>query len=309
MNSLTMKETFPQRRAALIRRGQFLRLLRHALDERGYLEVDTPIRVRAPGTDVNIEAFSSEDCYLITSPEFHMKRLLAAGLLRIYQICPCFRKDEKTPLHNPEFRLLEFYASGLSLEAMMQEVEEIIGEITEAMAIHKARYRDSTCYFKAPWKRLSVEEAFQQYAGWSPINDFDMDRFYFDLVDKVEQHLGQNGPTFLYGYPAPLAMLAQLNPLNPKIAQRFELYLAGIEIANGFEELTETQEQRERFKKDLQQRAKLKKPLYPLDEVFLEALGGMPPSTGVALGIDRLAMLLLNAKSLVEVMAFPEEEV
>jgi lysyl-tRNA synthetase class 2 len=289
-----------------MRRARILRELRHAMDERGYLEVETPLRVRSPGTDVNLEAFSSEDRYLITSPEFHMKRLVSAGLLRIYQITHCFRRGETTDLHNPEFTMLEFYAAGLSLKDMMEEIEEIIGAVSAAIHVDEVQYGGVICNLQPPWQRLSVDAAFRQYAGWSPLEAFDEDRFYFDLVDKVDRHLGRGKPTILLDYPAPLAMLAQLHPGDPRIAKRFEVYVAGIEIANAFEELTDSEEQRRRFEGDLERRRQQGKPLYPIDEIFLTALGEMPPCSGIAVGVDRLVMLLLGADRVGEVMAFPE---
>lgn len=241
-------------RSALIRRAQILRELRQSLDLWGYLEVETPARVRSPGTDVNLEAFASEDRYLITSPEFHMKRLLAAGLLRIYQICHCFRKGERTDLHNPEFTMLEFYAAGLNVEEMMSEIEGMLGTVTSRFGIASVQYQGQACDLRPPWQRLSVDEAFRRFAGWSPIEHCDEDRFYFDLVDKVDRRLGYPKPTMLYGYPAPLAMLAQLDPVDSRVARRFEIYVAGIEIANAFEELTDSTEQRRRFIVDLKKR-------------------------------------------------------
>jgi elongation factor P--(R)-beta-lysine ligase len=296
-------------RYRLIRRAQVLRLLRQALDRRGYIEVETPARVRSAGTDVNIEAFSSEERFLITSPEFHMKRLLSQGLLRIYEICHCFRKGERTPLHNPEFSMLEFYAAGMSLEGMMQELEEILREVAEQMQVGQVEYQGVRCDLQPPWPRLSVEEAFQRWAGWSPISAFDEDRFYFDLVDKVDRHLGENLPAFLYHYPAPLAMLARLHPAEPRLSRRFELYWAGVEIANAFEELTEADEQRSRFEADQRRRQQEGKPHYPIDEMLLQALPDMPPCSGVAVGVDRLVMLLLGAANVDQVMAFTDESV
>jgi len=293
----------------LIRRAQILRELRRAMDERGYLEVETPARVRSPGTDVNLEAFASVGRYLITSPEFHMKRLLAAGFMRIYQVCRCFRKGESTELHNPEFTMLELYTAGTALEGLMREMEEIIGDVAAKAGVNTLQYRGIECRLDSPWQHLSVDKAFRKYAGWSPLRQFDEERFYFDLVDKVDRHLGHPRPTILYNYPAPLAMLAQLDPLDPGVAQRFEIYIAGIEIANAFEELTDAQEQRRRFKEDLQKRRAARKALYPMDSAFLEALSNVPPCSGAAVGLDRLVMLLLGADSIQEVMAFPEERV
>ncbi len=299
----------PTLQTRLFCRARILNCLRSALDSRNYLEVETPLRVRSPGTDPNLEAFSSEGFYLITSPEFHMKRLLARGFSRIYQIGHAFRRDELTKLHNPEFCLLEFYAAGLSLEGMMSELEAIIKETCRKMQVERVHFEQSECALMDSWNRLSVEQAFQQYAGWSPIVKFDEDRFYFDLVDKVDRHLGVGAPTLLYDYPGPLAMLAKKSPENSLIARRFELYVAGVEIANAFEELTDPAEQRQRFEMDLERRRTLGKPLYPLDEVFLDALADMPAASGIAVGVDRLVMLLCGADDVAEVLAFPAGEV
>jgi lysyl-tRNA synthetase class 2 len=297
------------RKSNLIRRARILRELRRIMDERGYLEVETPLRVRTPGTDVNLEAFSSEERYLITSPEFHMKRLLAEGFMRIYQMGRCFRRGELTDLHNPEFTMLEFYAAGLSLEGMMKEIEEILGKVAAAMPVGEVHFGEASCDLRSPWTRLSVDAAFRQYAGWSPLDAFDEERFYFDLVDKVDRHLGRERPTILFHYPAPLAMLAQLHPGDVGIARRFEVYIAGVEIANAFEELTDSQEQRRRFEADLERRRQQGKSAYPIDEEFLEAVGEMPPCSGIAVGVDRLVMLLLGTEKMSEVMAFPEAAV
>jgi lysyl-tRNA synthetase class 2 len=293
----------------LVFRAQVFKSLRSALEERGYLEVETPLRVRTPGTDVNIDAFASEERYLITSPEFHLKRLLSEGFTRLYQICKCFRKGERTSLHNPEFTMLEFYAAGLKLEDLMQELENLIREVATIAGVSSVTYGGVTGDLSRPWERLSVNEAFQRWAGWSPIEAFEEDRFYFDLVDKVDRRLGKEKPLFFYDYPAELAMLARRDPNDPRVARRFELYMAGVEIANAFEELTDPVEQRARFEEDLRRRAAQGKPLFPIDEKLLEALPRIPtPTSGVAVGLDRLVMLLAGAGSVEEVMAFPDEE-
>lgn len=297
------------KRDLLIRRAQILIHLRRAMEKRGYREVETPLRVRTPGTDLNLVAFASEERYLITSPEFHMKRLLAEGLTRLYQICRCFRKGERTPLHNPEFTMLEFYAVGLSLDDLMGELESIIWEVATGLGVTKVEWGGVESDLRLPWERLSVDEAFSRWAGWSPLEAFDEDRFYFDLVDKVDRNLGREKPHFFYGYPAPLAMLAKRDPNDPRAARRFELYLAGIEIANAFEELTDPVEQRARFEEDLNRRALQAKPLYPIDEKLLEALPKIPPTSGVAVGLDRLVMLLTGVGRIDEVITFPDEEV
>lgn len=299
----------PGLKSRLIRRAWILRELRRILDDAGYIEVETPARVRSPGTDVNIEAFASEERYLITSPEFHMKRMLAQSFCRIYQICRCFRKGERTDLHNPEFSMLEFYAAGLNLSGMMAEFEEVVWKLAAAAGVQMLEHKGRRCDLEPPWERLSVEEAFLRYAGWSPLKAFDEDRFYFDLVDKVDRHLGMGRPTILHHYPAELAMLAARDPAGAEAALRFEVYFCGIEIANAFEELTQVEEQRRRFEKDIEKRRSRGLPLYPLDEIFLQSLPDLPPCSGIAVGLDRLIMLLLGAETILDVMAFPENEV
>jgi lysyl-tRNA synthetase class 2 len=296
-------------KSRLIRRAQILRELRRILDDAGYIEVETPARVRSPGTDVNIEAFASEERYLITSPEFHMKRMLAQGFQRIYQICRCFRKGERTELHNPEFTMLEFYAAGLNLSGMMAEIEEIVWKLASAAGARELEFRGMRCDLQPPWERVSVEEAFRKYAGWSPLEVFDEERFYFDLVDKVDRHLGAGHPTILHHYPVELAMLAVRDPAKAEVALRFEVYFCGVEIANAFEELTQMEEQRRRFERDIETRRTRGLPLYPKDEIFLQSLSDLPPCSGIAVGLDRLIMLLTGAESIGEVLAFPDEEV
>ncbi|MBU1882117.1 EF-P lysine aminoacylase GenX, partial [bacterium] len=150
-------------------RAAVFRLMRAFLDEKQYFEVDTPQRVRTPGTDVNIEAFASEDKYLITSPEFHIKRLLAHGAPRVYQICHCFRKGEETDLHNSEFSMLEFYAAGMHLPEMMNETEALIRFIGDGVEKNTVTYSGNSCKLSGAWERLTVHEAFLKYAGWSPM--------------------------------------------------------------------------------------------------------------------------------------------
>jgi lysyl-tRNA synthetase class 2 len=293
----------------LKKRAVIIKLLRQYLDQHGYLEVETPQRVRTPGTDTNIDAFESEDRYLITSPEFHMKRLLTSGFQRIYQLCHCFRKGERTSLHNPEFSMLEFYASGVNLDGMMGQIEDLIWQVAERFGTTEVRYQNSDCSLKPPWTRSTVAEAFLKYAGWSPLTDFDEGRFYYDLVDKVERNLGFNRPLILHHYPPQLAMLAKTTDDAVPVALRLEVYIAGLEIANAFEELNNSQEQRRRFDLDLNKRETHKKPLYPIDNVFLKCLDQMPDSSGIAVGVDRLIMLLTGADSINDVITFPDEEV
>jgi lysyl-tRNA synthetase class 2 len=298
-----------QKRECLKKRAAIIRLIRDYLEGQGYFEVETPQRVRTPGSDVNLDAFESGNHYLITSPEFHMKRLLASGIERIYQICHCFRKGERTSLHNPEFTMLEYYSTGTDLSGMMGQTEHLIWRVAERFGTTDVQYNGIPCSLKPPWTRSTVEEVFLKYAGWSPVTDFDEDRFYYDLVDKVERHLGSDKALILYHYPAQLAMLAKTTEAAIPVALRFEVYVAGLEIANAFEELNDSREQRRRFRLDLTKREAQNMPLYPIDDELLKSLDQMPDASGIAVGVDRLVMLLTGADTIDDVIAFPDEYV
>jgi len=196
----------------------------------------------------------------------------------------------------------------LTWKGIAEETEGLIWEVASQFGVSTVAFQGKICHLEPPWQRLAVDEAFQTYAGWTPSERFDEDRFYFDLVDKVDPHLGIGTPTILFDYPAPLSMLSKISPENPRIAQRFEIYLSGVEIANAFEELTDPVEQRRRFEEDLLKRKLLNKPHHPIDEKLLAVLQDMPPCSGIAVGVDRLVMLLTGAKTVKEVIAFPEEE-
>ena len=299
--------------AVLRGRHAMLRAVREFFDGRGFLEVETPVMVPSPGVEPHLDAFevagSAAPRWLSTSPEYQMKRLLGAGLPRLYQICKCFRRDEQGTLHEPEFTMLEWYRSPAGVEEMMRDTEEL--------AAHAARSvlggstvipgRGRPLDLSPPWRRLTVAEAFRQYAGANAIElAGDEAAFYRVLIEKVEPRLGREAPVFLTEYPAQMASLARLSPENPAVAERFEAYLDGVELCNGFGELTDPAEQRRRMLADQEARRRLGKPAYPIDEKFLRALElGLPPSGGNALGLDRLVMLVLGAQSIQEVMAIP----
>jgi lysyl-tRNA synthetase class 2 len=254
---------------------------------------------------VHIEPLPSSDRYLITSPEFHMKRLVAAGYGRIHQICRCFRRGEQGGLHNPEFTMLEWYRPGASYLELAAELEAMVATVARA-TIGTTALPGRAVDLAAPWERLTVRDAFARLAGWDPVEDPDEERFFLDLVDRVEPHLGRSRPTILYEYPAPLAALARLSPANPSVAERFELYVDGVELVNAYEELLDPVEQRARFEADNRRRASEGKAQHPVDERLIAALGSMPRTAGAALGVDRLVMLLLGAARIDEVIAFPE---
>ncbi len=293
-------------RPALELRAELIAALRRNLVERGSLEVETPRRVDTPGTDLNLDPEPTGNRFLITSPEFHMKRLVAAGYSRIHQVCHCFRRGERGHLHNPEFTMLEWYWTEASYLELAEELEQILRSIAlELLGSTKLPGRDVD--LAGVWERLTVREAYARYAGWTPGSDPSPDRFFRDLIEKVEPNLGKSRPTFLCEYPASQAVLSRRKPSDPDVAERFELYIDGVELVNAFQELTNPVEQRARFEHDNQLRKREGKPELPIDEKLLAVLGDMPPTSGAALGVDRLVMLLAGATSLDDVVAFPDE--
>ena len=302
-------------REKLLGRMALEQSLREALRRRGYQEVSTTILVPSPGTDVHLEAFSTEYrprldpsvpagvYYLHTSPEFAMKRLLVEGLTAVFQICKAFRQGELSALHAPEFTLAEWYRAGWTYRELMDEIEALVRDLL-GPSLH---YREKTYDLAAPFRRIAVAEAFREAAGYDlSAQDYEEAKYFGLLVEKVEPWLAAQGPVFLYDYPAEQAILARKKPGNPLLAERFELYLAGLELGNGWSELTDAAEQRARFASDLKTRRARNLPLYPMPEAFLQALArGLPPCAGVALGVDRLAMLKVDAREISEVLAFP----
>lgn len=235
-----------------------------------------------------------------------MKRLLAAGHERIFQISPVFRKGEQGRLHHPEFTLLEWYRVGADYTTLQNDCLNLLTRVCRAMnRLEGWDYRKKRLRVTDTWTRYTVGEAFLQFAGWEPSENADSDRFDTDLVEKVEPNLGFPAPCFLVDYPADQAALARLKPGSPSIAERFELYWAGIELANGFSELTDATEQRRRFEGVLNQRRAAGLSVYPMPEAFLASLERLSPCAGIALGVDRLVMLLAGAQHLDEVVAFP----
>lgn len=298
---------------ALQLRSRILHALREWFSREGFIEVETPVRIPAPALELHIDAEPSGHRFLRTSPELHMKRMLCAGYGKIFQIGPCFRKGERGDRHNPEYTMLEWYRTGTDYLGIMADTESLLSHITTSLAPSPLPFHDSTIppfnylAIPPPWPRFTVAELFQRHAGWNPVAQYDAEQFEHDLVTKVEPALPRNQPLFVMDYPAEAAALSRRKPGNEAVAERFELYLNGVEIANAFSELTEGAEQRQRFEKCSRERLALGAPSYPLDEAFLAALElGMPPSGGIALGVDRLVMILAGATSLSDVMAFRE---
>ena len=302
-----MAGTWPlsRRRGALTERGAIFNRIRAFFQEKGYLEVETPFRIPAPAPETHIDAIASAPWFLQTSPELCMKRLLAAGYERIFQICRCWREGERGVRHLSEFTMLEWYRAGADYLDLMEETE---GLVRAAAAAPRISYRGLAIELALPWERITVAEAFRLYAGCSVSEALEAGRFDEIMVEQIEPRLGITRPTFIYDYPACCAALARLKQGDPGVAERFELYIGGLEIANAFSELVDPVEQRARFEAAAAERASHGKPPYPVAEKFLAALGAMPESAGIALGLDRLVMVLLDAESIDEVVAFTTEE-
>jgi lysyl-tRNA synthetase class 2 len=289
--------------------------VRAFFEARGFLEVETPLLVPSPGLDVHLDAFAVEAAggtrYLSTSPEYQMKRLLADGYPRIFQIAKAFRRDELGEQHNPEFTMLEWYRAPGSVEDVMRDTEQLVAAITGGSLVLDGETHDAS----PPFLRMTVLEAYAKFAASSAeetlaLAEHEEERFFRLLVDKVEPGvLGLARAVFLTEYPASQASLARRKPGDPRVAERFELYAGGVELCNGFGELIDPVEQRERLERDQRTRAERGLPVYPIDQKFLAALErGLPPCAGNALGLDRLIALACGSKRIADVMAFPYGE-
>jgi lysyl-tRNA synthetase class 2 len=297
-------------------RARVCREARAFFEARGFLEVQTPVLVPSPGLDVHLDAFEvaggerGAPRWLMTSPEYQMKRLLADGWERIYQIAPCFRRDERGPRHNPEFTMLEWYRANAGIEAVIADTEQLVAAVTGGTVTLAGRRIDVA----PPLERLTVCDAFANFAGFSPDETLhaaahDEDRYFRALVDQVEPALERlDRGVVLLDYPASQASLARKKPGDERVAERFELYVAGIELCNGFGELVDPVEQRLRLLRDQDERRTRGLPVYPIDEAFLAAVGRLPPSAGNALGLDRLVALASGTADIREVIAFTADD-
>ena len=308
--------------------------LRRFFAAEGYEEVETPVLVPTPGMEPHITAFETpyvpetdvgarRTLYLHTSPEYAMKRLLAEGMGPIFQLARVFRNGEVSEHHNPEFTLLEFYRPNADYHAIMNDLEGALAACDQALNAGQGPFS------RRPYERISVRDAVLRETGIDlreatdgpslrraaeakgirvgDATDFD-DVFFHVFLQRVESKLGQGRPTFLIEYPASMAALSRLKPSDPTVAERVELYLGGVELANGFTELTDAKEQRRRLEDERALRGRTGRPQYPLDERFLEAVARMPPSGGIAVGMDRVLMLLVGAERIDEVLLFPARE-
>ncbi len=310
-------EIFAQKRDKLEMRARLIKAVRTCFDDMGFLEVETPALQISPGMEPHLHAFKTEllnperdktrDLYLHTSPEFAMKKLLVAGLPKIYQICHTFRNAESSSMHSCEFTMIEWYRANAGYKDIMADCEALLRQVATACGVTEYRYQDKSADPFAEWEYLSVIEAYKKYAGIDVSPDASAqewdDLFYDVFLNKVERPLGVGQPTILYDYPVSMAALSRPCPDDARFAERFELYACGIELANAFGELTDAKVQRERFKADMALKVQHYGQDWPIDYDFLDALEhGMPESGGIALGIDRLAMLACGTDEIDDVL-------
>lgn len=284
-------------------RAAFFQAIRSFFQEQGFLEVDTPIRQPLVIPEQNIVPVPSGTHFLQSSPELYMKRLLAAGCEQIFQICRCFRYGERGRLHLEEFVMLEWYRMDADYDDLMNDCEKLFAYLLAEMkgcslpvALHE------------PWEKISVEEAFKKYCSVTPEEALQQDSFDILLVEKIEPYLGRKRPAFLYDYPLELASLARPKPGRPSLAERFELYVTGIELANGFSELTDPVLQRSRFEEECRKMDTNLENRKKIPELFLEALESLDKAAGIAMGLDRLFMLFLEENKLDSVVTFAPGE-
>jgi elongation factor P--(R)-beta-lysine ligase len=330
---------YADRQPFLRARGAIIRELRAWFDEQGFSEVETGILQVSPGNETHLHAPRTEltggdgtrtTRYLRTSPEFAAKKLLAAGEAKIFEFARVFRDRERGDLHLPEFTMLEWYRAEASYDAVMADTIVVIAHAAQATGIGRFSFRGRTADPFAEPELLTVAAAFERFAGidlLATISDGEGDRaalaaaagarvritdddtwsdiFSKVLVEHVEPNLGQGRLTVLFEYPAPEAALARTKAADPRVAERFEVYACGVELANGFGELTDAAEQRRRFAGDMDEKERRYGERYPLDEDFLAAVAAMPPSSGVALGFDRLVMLASGALRVDQVVWTP----
>jgi lysyl-tRNA synthetase class 2 len=307
---VTDREALEPTRARLALRAGGLAAVRSFLDGRGSTEVETPLLLRAPAPERHIVAFPVPGAgWLAASPELQMKRLLAAGSGPIHQLTRSFRGEERGRHHNPEFTIVEWYRPGVDYRALMDETEALVRWVAARLPAPDAAPRRTLIDWSQPFERRRVPDLFEALAGRRPPGDIDDDTFCRALVEKVEPGLPVDRGVLVYDYPASQASLARLCPGDPAYAERFELYLGGLEIANGFTELSDTDEQRARFVAERDAIAVQGREPYPLDERFLSSLPRLGLCAGVALGLDRLLMALTGADDIADVVAFPWDEV
>ena len=329
------------KRPALMARNALTRAVRGWFEARGFVEVEVAALQVSPGNEAHLHAFATQmispggattPLYLHTSPEFACKKLLAAGEGLIFDFARVWRNRERGPLHHPEFTLMEWYRAGAAYEVVMEDCADLLALAAETTGRRDFAWRGRSMDPFAPPERLTVAEAFERFAGVDLLStvaaDGEVDRdglaraaaassvrvaeddtwsdvFSRVMVARIEPNLGHGRATILYEYPACEAALSRLSPKDPRVAERFELYACGVELANAFAELTDPVEQRRRLEAEMEEKARVYGERYPIDEEFIAALDHMPPACGAALGFDRLAMLATGATRIEEVLWTP----
>lgn len=294
-----------RKRPILEKRAQIIQQIRVFFAERNFLEVETPHRIPANAPERYIDAIPSADWFLHTSPELCMKRLLAAGYDKLFQICRCWRAGERGTTHLPEYSMLEWYRSHSDYHQLMHDCEELFLHLSLDQHIS---WQGKTIDLSPPWPRMTIAEAFLQFSSTPLKTALATEEFDSIIALDIEPKLPAYRPFFLTEYPIEHASLARKKPAAPLVAERFELYIGGLEIANAFSELTNPVEQQQRFAKEELQRRKEGKPPYPSPAPFLKELATLPPSAGIALGIDRLIMLFCDQNKIDEVVSFTPEQ-
>ena len=286
----------------LARRSEIIRAARSFFHLEGFLEVETPIITPEPLPEANIEAVKTENGFLITSPEVYMKPLLAQGAQKIFQITKCFRKNEHGSRHREEFTMLEWYRAHSDYTKLKEDTIKLIRFIAEVLNTKTIERGDKEIDLFSNWEDIKVDEAYRKFAGHpAPTDDFQFDE---EMGRLIEPNLGWNKPTFLSDYPVKYCPMSAACQGDQNLGQRFELYIAGLELANGCTELADWEKQRQNIETEQQRRAQNNMQPYPFPNTFLEAMKTFPPSAGTALGIDRLTMLFTNSPDIQSVLTF-----
>jgi len=299
------KARHADRQGFLRQRAAILKAVRDWFAAEGFIEAEPNIVVPSPGAETHIEAFAADGGYLHTSPEFAMKRLLAAGERKLFYLGKCWRKGESGPLHAPEFTMIEWYRADAPYEKIMDDCIEIARVAARGANAATLSWRGKSCDPFTAAERISVKDAFAQLCPVPMPSDGDA--FSAALVQHVEPQLGDGALTLLMEYPISEAALARRSPRDASVAERFELYACGVELANGFGELTDPVEQRRRLIEAMDEKQRRYGARWPIDEDFLAALAYMPPASGVALGFDRLVMLATGARHINDVLWTPQQ--
>lgn len=331
----------PENISYLTKRSQIVDAIRLFFKQDGFLEIDSPLMVKSPGMEPYLEVFETtlidsdqqkKRAFLLTSPEYALKKLLVAGIPKLFSICKSFRNGEGlSRKHNPEFTIMEWYRTNASYLEIMKDCENLFLAIAKSLgATTSWTYQGKEYDLTTPWERISVAEAFEKYCGIDADTLLDTEKllargkergFTIDsattweqiynqfMLNDIEPHFGVNRPTIIYDFPASQASLSKKKESDPRFAERFEFYVAGIEMGNAFSELTDSAEQLRRFEIERAERASLGKTMYDIDMDYIAAIeAGLPPTGGIAVGIDRIAMFFADAPSIEDVLVFPARE-